>query len=52
MGVIDELSLHLVPVLLGAGVRLFALNRGPVPLALRPGVTNDGGVVHLWYGPA
>jgi dihydrofolate reductase len=49
-GVIDELYLHLVPVLLGGGARPFPAGRGPVALALRPGVTGDGGVVHLRYG--
>jgi dihydrofolate reductase len=49
-GVIDELHLHLVPVLLGAGVRLFVPGGGPGSLTLRPGVTDDAGVVHLRYG--
>jgi dihydrofolate reductase len=48
-GVVDELYLHIVPILLGAGVPVFPLERGPMELALRPGVTDDAGVVHLRY---
>lgn len=49
-GAIDDLRLHLVPILLGSGTRLFAADRqGEV--ALRPGMTEDGGIVHLRYHP-
>lgn len=47
-GVIDELRLHLVPILLGGGVRLFtepadrALTLSPVD-----GAVDESGVTHL-----
>ncbi|MFL6076090.1 MAG: dihydrofolate reductase family protein [Mycobacteriales bacterium] len=48
-GVLDELRLHLVPVLLGDGVRLFAPGQGPAALVPR-GAAEQVGVVHLRYG--
>ncbi|MBO0706259.1 MAG: dihydrofolate reductase family protein [Candidatus Dormibacteraeota bacterium] len=48
-GVIDELRLHLVPILLGDGVRLEALNRHAAQLELQPGVKAEGNIVHLRY---
>ncbi|HEY2950847.1 MAG TPA: hypothetical protein VGJ53_21050 [Micromonosporaceae bacterium] len=49
-GVVDELRLHLVPIPLGAGVRLFTRDQQPAAFALLPGVAEDAGVVHLRYG--
>jgi dihydrofolate reductase len=49
--VMDELRLHLAPILLGTGFQLFILDRQPITLALRPDVADDAGVVHLRYGP-
>jgi dihydrofolate reductase len=48
-GAVDEVRLHLVPVLLGGGTRLF--DDGPWPIAsLRPfEVTDDPRVTHLTY---
>ena len=48
-GVLDELRLHLVPVLLGGGVRLFTPGQGPAVLVPR-GAVEQVGVVHLRYG--
>ena len=48
-GLLDEIDIHLVPVLLGKGVRLFE-NLGTKPVELEcTGVTADTGVVHLRY---
>jgi len=48
-GLIDEVDLHLVPILLGAGERLFE-NLGDPPPKLRPIRTIEGpGVTHLRY---
>ena len=48
-GLVDELALHLVPVLLGRGIRLFEA-MGEVPLTLEPTrVVAGEGVTHLWY---
>jgi dihydrofolate reductase len=48
-GVLDELRLHLVPVLLGGGVPLFAPGQGPAVLVPH-GAAEQTGVVHLRYG--
>ncbi|GIG69500.1 dihydrofolate reductase family protein [Phytomonospora endophytica] len=45
-GLVDEVQLHLVPVLLGAGVRLFG--DFPAPLELVRNVDGEGGT-HLKY---
>jgi dihydrofolate reductase len=48
-GLIDELQIHLVPVLLGAGARLFD-NLGGAEVALEcTGVVEAPGVSHLTY---
>lgn len=48
-GAIDQLRLHVVPVLLGDGVRLFSTATSGTDLTLLPGVHEDAGVVHLQY---
>jgi dihydrofolate reductase len=48
-GVVDEMRLHLVPILLGSGTRLFGADRLPSGLRAASGVREDGGVVHLRY---
>jgi dihydrofolate reductase len=53
-GLLDELHLHVAPVLLGDGVRLFA-DLGPEPpanLELVRAVQSPSGVAHLTYRPA
>jgi dihydrofolate reductase len=49
-GVLDELELHLVPVLLGQGRRLFD-ERGPEHIELERTriLEEEGGVTHLHY---
>ncbi len=49
LGLLDEIQLHLLPVLLGTGIRLFdQLDGGPIQLQqLR--VVETAGVTHLWY---
>jgi dihydrofolate reductase len=48
-GVLDELQIHLVPVLLGEGRRLFEhLGADHIELEPTP-VLEDGGVTHLRY---
>ncbi|MBV9946609.1 MAG: dihydrofolate reductase family protein [Myxococcales bacterium] len=47
-GLVDEVILHQVPVLLGAGRRLFGPLTGQVPLTLVDAVTGAG-VTHLRY---
>ena len=49
LGLLDEIQIHLTPVLLGAGIRLFDhLSSGPIQLEqLR--VVETIGVTHLWY---
>jgi dihydrofolate reductase len=48
-GLLDEIHLHLIPVLLGGGVRLLD-HLGPAPISLeRLGVVDAPGVTHLSY---
>jgi dihydrofolate reductase len=48
-GLLDELQIHLVPLLLGGGVRLFGeLGRAPVPLEVTRVITSPA-VTHLRY---
>jgi dihydrofolate reductase len=50
-GLLEELQLHVVPVLLGDGVRLFAADRAGTPLQLERTrvVESPTGVTHLRY---
>lgn len=49
-GLLDEIQVHLVPVLLGGGVRLFdLLGAGPVELVRDRVVEAGSGVTHLRY---
>jgi dihydrofolate reductase len=49
LGLVDRIQVKLVPVLLGAGIRLFDhLNRAPIELD-NPEVTQGNGVTHLYY---
>jgi dihydrofolate reductase len=49
LGLLDELWIHLVPVILGEGIRLFdTVDRSPVHLEQRRVVVGRG-VVHLFY---
>jgi dihydrofolate reductase len=48
-GVVDQMHLHVVPILLGAGTRLFTGEGRPADLSLRHGASGDMGVVHLEY---
>ena len=47
-GLLDEITVSLVPVILGAGLLWFAGSRGRVRLS-DPGVYDDAGVTHLRY---
>jgi dihydrofolate reductase len=48
-GLLDEVTVHLVPVLLGDGVRLFD-HLGPAPIELKSkGVIEGSGVTHLTF---
>ena len=47
-GLLDEFTVSLVPVILGAGLPWFAGSRGPVRLS-DPEVFEDRGVTHLRY---
>ena len=49
-GLLDELQLHLVPVLLGDGVRLLDLTGAPVRLERTRVIESPTGVTHLRYG--
>lgn len=49
-GVLDELHIHLVPVLLGGGRRLFEhLGTGPVELDRLSTLEGESGITHLRY---
>ncbi len=50
-GLLDELQLHVVPVLLGGGVRLFEDHPGPGQIALECTrvLESPTGVTHLRY---
>lgn len=49
LGLLDELVIHLAPVLLGEGIRLFD-DLGPTPIALvQERAVAAPGVTHLWY---
>jgi len=49
LGLLDEIQIHLVPVLLGGGIRLFD-QLGPVPIQLEQiRVVDAPTVTHLWY---
>lgn len=50
LGIVDRVQVKIVPVLLGAGIRLFGdLAGGPVELE-NPTVVEGNGVTHLHYG--
>jgi dihydrofolate reductase len=50
LGMVDRIQVKVVPVLLGAGIRLFGdLAEGPIELE-NPAVTEGNGVTHLHYG--
>ena len=53
-GLLDEMQLHVAPLLLGGGVRLFEERHGgdPAGLELTRSVQSPTGVVHLTYEPA
>jgi len=48
-GALDELELHIVPVLLGRGRRLFAESRDELRLERTRVLQGEGGVTHLHY---
>jgi len=49
LGLVDRIQVKLVPVLLGAGIRMFGeLANGPVELE-NPTVVEGNGVTHLYY---
>ena len=49
-GLVDELDLHVIPLMLGDGVRLFGRHRGSEPLGLEPAsVVDSPNVTHLRY---
>jgi len=51
-GLIDELSIAVMPVLLGSGIPLLGKLRNTVPLRLVESVTYKGGALGLRYVPA
>jgi dihydrofolate reductase len=52
LGVVDRIQVKVVPVLLGAGIRLFGtLSADPIELD-NPQVTEGNGVTHLYYNVA
>jgi dihydrofolate reductase len=50
-GLLDELHMFVFPILLGAGLKLFA-DGSQTKLALTTSESYDSGVVHLGYAPA
>jgi len=48
-GLLDEIQIHLVPVLLGSGARLFENLAGAPPALRCTGVVEAPGVIHLTY---
>jgi dihydrofolate reductase len=48
-GLLDELTIHLVPQLLGSGVRLFDDAGGPLPGLELVGAIDSPRVTHLTY---
>lgn len=49
LGALDTVELFIMPMLLGAGVRLFGEEAEPLPLTLRSSHTYPNGVVNLVY---
>jgi dihydrofolate reductase len=50
LGLIDEIDLHILPVLLGDGIRLYD-NPGGKPIRLRAGEGDDRSAVNVRYRP-
>jgi dihydrofolate reductase len=50
LGLIDEIDLHILPVLLGEGIRLYD-NPGGAPIRLRAGEGDDRSAVNVRYRP-
>jgi dihydrofolate reductase len=50
-GLIDDLTISIIPILLGDGVRLFGKTGRDVPLALVASHSFDSGLVQLQYRP-
>lgn len=48
-GLVDELSLLIHPIVVGAGERLFETDSGAIPLILAESTTFSTGVIHLRY---
>jgi len=48
LGLVDEIHVHVVPVLIGGGTRLFDLLDGPIALDRTKVITNSG-ATHLQY---
>ncbi|MCV6824034.1 MULTISPECIES: dihydrofolate reductase family protein [Halocynthiibacter] len=49
LGALERLDLFVMPVLLGAGVPLFASDKGAVPMELAQSKSFDNGVIQLEY---
>ena len=52
VGEIDEFSIHVIPILIGEGIRLIAPRHGTIPLHLVSTRKFPDGVVHLHYAVA